>query len=419
LNRNMLDTRCIGVGLLAIMPLIMLTNAWKITEYNGLSIRYIDLLFLLTWLVWGLQTVLTCRINRGFPAFLGLILILFTISLIGLSILPIYQVKWQELFRFAQTLLWGALALSFVRTMEDAKIIFRNIAVSGAVLSLFSIYLYIIVPDLHRIAGFFSAAGGEGISIQASYNEIGALYALASILTMNSLLGDRQSSRKWKFVLYAMLILNIIGLILVQSRSAFLGLIVGGIAFIAPEIKRLILYGKLNIRIITYGSIGLAISVMVVLGPSLLTINRYILTFSQGTSEYGSAVTRLILWDRGIEAWIETVPHFLIGYGFGSTEQIIGSVTTENFFLNICLWLGIAGLVVALALLLWPVIEASERPKNSRIATLALSILLVTGVISMFGNTLVDPFYGGCTFLTLYTILATSCHYAKEERTCK
>ncbi|MHB8117597.1 MAG: O-antigen ligase family protein [Methanothrix sp.] len=404
----MLDTWHLGVGLLAVMPLVSLTNIFEIIEYNGLSIRGIDFLFLLAWLALVLHIVLRGKIRRNVPTFLVLIFGLFFISLIGLSILPTYQVKWPELFRLVQTLLWGALALSFVRSTKDAKIIFRSIIIAGAVLALFSIYLHINDPSLHRIGGFFSAAGGEGRSTQASFNEIGALYSLASILTMNSLLRDRRCSRKWKFAIYAGLTLNIIGLILVQSRSAFLGLIVGSFALIAPEIKLLFYYGKLSSRAIIYGTLGLAITIMIILSSYFLAINRVLLTFSSGSSEYVSAMTRLNLWDKGIQAWQENVPHFLLGYGFGSTEQIIGFVTTENFFLNICIWLGLAGLLVTIALLILPLIEINKRPKNSATAPLVVSVLLATCVISMFGNTLVDPFYGGCTLLTLYAASASS-----------
>ena len=91
---------------------------------------------------------------------------------------------WAPLFRFVQTLLWGLLSLSFIKNRRELEIISRNIIVAGTILASFSIYFYLVDSNLHRIAGFFSKAGGEGYNNQASFNEIGALYALSALLSL-------------------------------------------------------------------------------------------------------------------------------------------------------------------------------------------------------------------------------------------
>jgi|GEM_PF-3738055 len=397
----------LGVRFLILMPLVSLTNIWEVTRLGELSIRGVDILFVLVWCIWVIFVLLYGKIYRSVLLFIGLVSIFFLVSFIGLAFLPDYQVQWPNLFRFAQTILWGGLALSFVKNKQDLNIIVGNIVVSGAVLSLFSIYLYLATPGLHRIAGFFSAAGGEGFGGQASFNEIGALYSLAALLSLCYLFWGNKDFQRWKIVTIAIgFILNLIGLVLVQSRSAFLAFVVGCFALILPELNKLFVYGRVSKKIVTFGITILIIGVLIVVSSIyFLEVNRMLRTFIVESSEYTSAITRLILWDEAAKVWLSKASYFLIGYGFGSADRFIDAESAHNFFLDIGLWLGVAGLLPVIILLIWPTVKAASRTMDLLAARIVIVTFFVALTVSMFGSTLIDPFYGGCTFLLLYGAL--------------
>jgi hypothetical protein len=409
-------TRRLGVSLLAAMPLVSLTNIWEVATIGGLSIRGIDLLFLLTLVVWVYHILSFGKVRRGVPLFFGLISTFFLISLFGSIALSDYQVQWYAMLRFTQTLLWGGLALSFVRNSRDLEIITRNIVIAGTILAVFSIYLYLTDSGWHRIAGFFSVAGGEGFGAQASFNEIGALYALAALLSICYLLWFGKSFQRWRLLIGIDFFLNVIGLIFVQSRSAIIAFFIGLVALlILPKLKNLFIYGKVSRCLITYSITILIVGVIIVISSTyLVEVDRLTRTFLPGSSEYISAVTRLSLWNRASQVWLSKTPYFLLGYGFRSSFRFIGAESAHNFFLNIGLWLGLAGLIPILVLLIWPLIKLSSKIKcpYSNVVVATFSVALV---VSMFGNVLVDPFYGGCTFLILYGALAAS-HPLKTRR---
>jgi len=398
-----------GVRLLMLMPLISLTNVWKIATFSGLSIRVIDLLFLLTLFICAQYIFLHKKIRRGVLLYLGLILTLHLVSLFGLIILPDYQVNWPALLRFTQTMLWGGLALVFVRNKKDLKIIARNVIIAGTVLASFSIYLRLTKEGLHRIAGFFSAAGGAGLDRQAGFNEIGALYALASLLSLYYMYWDGKTLWQWKTITFGFcLFLNLIGLILVQSRSAFLAFTIGCFAFIFPQIKKLLVQGKVSSWTITYTITILIVSILIAAGSVYFAgVNRLMRTFMPESNEYTSAITRFALWNKAIQIWLDRVPYFLLGYGFRTAGRFLGTESAHNLFLNIGLWLGLVGFFSMTLILMWPTIK-TIKSNNPATAAMTVTTFSVALVVSIFGNVLADPFYGGCTFLLLYAAMAVS-----------
>jgi len=400
----------LGLNLLGLMPLFSLTNVWEITNLFGLSIRLIDVLFVLLWVIWLQYTLLHGKIHRGVLLFLGIVVLFFAVSFVGLAYLPNYQVQWAPLLRFAQTLLWGGLALSFIRKNRDLNIISRNVIVAGSVLSLYSVYLHFTVHGLHRIAGFFSAAGGEGFGRQVSFNEIGALYALAAVLALNYLFSSKKNSQRGKStVLVIGFSLNIIGLILVQSRSAFLALVIGAFALILPYLKKFLISGKISRKVINFSVGILAVGAGIIVSSAYwLPTDRIMRTFLSESNEYVSLTVRFVLWRKGIQAWLNSIPNFLMGYGFRSSSRLIGAESSHNFFLNIALWFGLGGLILIVILLIWPMMKVTRETSEHVVVGTAIAAVSVALTVSMFGNVLVDPFYGGCTFLILYGSVSAS-----------
>jgi hypothetical protein len=402
--------RQIGLGILALMPLISLTNMWEVASVSGLSVRASDLLFVFGWFIWGLCIIKYDKLPRAILSFFGLICSLILISIIGIALLPSYQIEWSALVRFIQTIAWGGLALSFVRNKNELKIIARNVIIAGCLLSISSIYLRIVDSHLHRIAGFFSAAGGEGLGRQASYNEIGAIYALSVLLSFLYYQYEGKSYRRWEsIVIIISIILNLVGLILVQSRSGFLALALGLVVLIWPEIKRLFVRGVISKVMVKYAQIIIVINTVIIIGfATIAGINRIANTFSVETNEYSSYAMRIIFWRKASETILDSdLFNFMIGYGFRSSARFIGAESAENFFLDICMWLGFLGLIAVALLLIWPI--AGMNKKTERFVTgVAIIAFMVIFIVSLFGAIAVDPFYGGSTFLLLYGALAAS-----------
>jgi len=401
--------RKFGAWLLMIMPLVALLNPWEVAILYGLSIRVIDLIFLLSLNTGILHILFYGKLRRNVLIFLVLVIFIYLITLLGLMVVPDYQVAWPPLFRFTQTILWGGLALLFIKSKKEFKIIIRNIIFAGDILSVFSVYLYMTNKGLHRIAGFFSAAGGEGLGRQASYNEIGAIYTLAILLSLYCLFWD--SGYLWKrenIKFYVGFILNLIGLILVQSRSAIFALFVGCIVLVFPRLKRIFIHGIITKSTIKYMNIILMTIFIIIVGTTyIIRINRLSATFIKGSSEYISAITRIALWIKSINIWLDGILNFLLGYGFRTTDRFLGVASAHNFFLNISLWLGLLGLFPILFIIVWPILKIR---KNKDLETIPIASITtsIAFIVSIFGNVLVDPFYGGTTFLLLYAAMAVS-----------
>lgn len=400
----------VGRYLITLMPFVSLANPWEITSVSGNSVRCIDLLYIFAWFIFGLHFLLSGKVNCNVLRLLSIIILYICISLYGVIAVSNYQVNWAALIRFVQTISWGVLALTFLGDFAIFKIFSRNIIFSGSILALYSIYLRLTNPNLHRIAGFFSAAGGEGLIGQASFNEIGALSALAALISFSYLFYNKKELSGSDFFLVATgLILNVISLLLVQSRSGILALAVGLITFLLPELKKLLIYGRMRRILIRFIAIFCLTILGIIIGSTLFAgINRLMLTFSPGSNEFVSAVTRLSLWRRGLEIWLLDIPHFLLGYGFRSTARFLMAESAHNFFLNIGLWSGLIGLTFIIVVLIWPLTQVARSKRENfskQIATLSFTVAFV---VSMTGNVLVDPFYGGLTFILLYGSLATS-----------
>ena len=392
----------------------MLLNPWEIFTFSGLSFRAIDFLFLTMWLLLFWHVFTKYRLKRNAFLFLFLVMGLFSVILLGTIVVPDYKIEWASLARFYQTLLWAVLALSFLNTDKDLKSVVAVIVISTSVISLYSIYLYFTRPGLHRIAGFFSAAGGEGLGRQASFNEIGALSALAILLSL-CLLFWGESSQKQRIVAKVGLPLNVVGLVLTQSRSGIVACVTGLFILLFFELLKTFVFGIIKKKYLVLIALSAAIVTCIfVISFHFVAVNRLFRGFILETSEYSSIITRLTLWKKAVTTWLSDPLHFLLGYGYGSTERFIEAESAHNFFLNIALWCGLLGLMITLALLIWPLVRVGGHRCNTFVRQTVVVTFVVAFVVSIFGNVLVDPFYGSCTFLLLYISFDVSSHLFKE-----
>jgi hypothetical protein len=391
--------KALGSWILILMPVLCLTNIFKVTDISGLSIRPTDILFLLGWVVWVGHIFLKRNIPIKILAFLVFIGMYVSEILIGIFLINSYDVSWAKNVRFFQTILWGVLALTFITSKRDLERVMISVVISGVILGGFSLGYYLLDPELHRVAGFFSAADGNGLDVQASYNEIGALHVLCmSILVKyHNVITVKQKMAFW---IKCALLLNFIGLLLGQSRSAVFALFVLAVCYIFFPLFKALFKGKLpkNIFAILISTIGIIVATVIL--PDFLTINRISDTFINGSNASLSMSTRFELWERAIDLCVTQPDTFLLGYGSNSISYLLGgSNTSESFYLDQSIAGGMIGLIIILFIWLWPLLDMILFRKKYSII---VPVTVISICVSITGNVVVDPFYGGVTFILLY-----------------
>jgi O-antigen ligase len=135
-------------------------------------------------------------------------------------------------------------------------------------------------------------------------------------------------------------------------------------------------------------------------------VNRVADSFVYGSNAEESIQTRLGLWRESLELGGSSVHRFLIGYGNRSFANRIGGATADNFYLDHWLSEGFIGLMLVLSILVRPTVKVWRASLSSSAGILGVLVLLVALVVSLTGNVLVDPTYGGITFALLYGLLS-------------
>jgi O-antigen ligase len=302
--------------------------------------------------------------------------------------------------RFIETILWGVLAFTFIRSEKQFNMFLNMVILLGVIMSGVSIGLYVVNPELHRIAGYVSFAGGEGLDKQASYNEWGALLAVAFAILLWRLHKCNPSLSQ-----IGSMVVVLCGLFLTQSRSAFLAFVVVLCVLFFLYLRNLYVPGSGKGRL----AWGLLL-ITLIGGPLMysgnLAVNRVADSFVDGSNAEESIETRLGLWRKSLELGDRSVHRFLIGYGNQSFANQIGSPTADNFYLDHWLSEGFIGLMLVLNLLVRPTIKVWRASLPAGVGILGVLVLLVALVVSLTGNVLVDPTYGGITFALLYGLLS-------------
>ena len=387
--------RRIGYCLLLLMPVVSLLNIISIGTISALNIRPSDGLFLITSIVWILHTGMQLKLSKyavGFLLGLGLLVIFPGFSS---ATSTSYIVDWPRWMRFIQTMMWGLYAIAFILTREDWDRFSNSIAFSGSILGGSSFVLYLIDPDIHRIAGFISASAGEEMDVQVSFNEIGALHALVVVLMVERWLGHRMSFFSW-----TALCLNVVGLVLIQSRSSYLAVMV----FIFVYVALKLLKGTISFRLdrgILLGSVVFISFVLLINSTGhYLAIDRT-RTLLEGLNDVSAAI-RLSLWKLGFTVLGEAdFWNLMFGYGSRTLTNLIGGTTLDNFYLDHLLSEGMCGLALILLLIFSPLAIRNANGRQSRIVAI-WGVACVAMVVSLTGNVLVNPLYGAVTMIVMW-----------------
>ncbi len=388
----------LGFLIVIFMPLIAVFNYIPIYSFGQLTIRGTDIIFILAYLLIINTVVLEGKIPTPVLVILALIMLIFVFSIFLESYTEVNKNKLAQDFRFYQTVLWGGIGYFYINSERKFNVFLTSIILSLSVMSCFSIYQYITMPGLHRVAGFFSYANASGLINTSGingFNEIGALFSLSLLCILYKY---KNFSHNKHLIIYILaFFLNLIGLVLTQSRSAILAfvllIILGGL-FSSIKIAKNNVFVK---KYIVKSSIILIVLVFITVSLILprLNLNRIYVTFDPGSSANISMVTRLSTWENGYKTWMQSEWPFLFGYGSGAAES---QSTTENFFLDSLNIRGLIGTSIVLFLFLYPLFLCRGKNKEIKIITIFLAIL-----VSLTGNVLVDPYYGGVTFIILYS----------------
>jgi len=389
----------LGFILISLFPVAALANVFAVTTFRGLSIRPTDILFVSATVLLALKVAWEFAVPAEVNRYLVVVGSLLVLGLIGEAILG-NAIDWPRYLRFIQTILWGVLALTFIRSEKQFNMFLNMVILLGVIMAGVSIGLYVVNPELHRIAGYVSFAGGEGLDTQASYNEWGALFAVVLAILLSRLHKHFPSPSQ-----AASLVVILCGLLLTQSRSAFLASVAVLCALFYLYLRKVYVPGVGKGKA-AWGVLLLALIGGAALLGGNLAVNRAADSFVYGSNAEESIETRLDLWQKSLDLGSDSVHRFLIGYGNQSFTNRIDSPTSDSFYLDHWLSEGFIGLMLVLMILVKPVLKVWRASLSASAGILGVLVLLVALAVSLTGNVLVDPTYGGITFALLYGLLS-------------
>lgn len=398
--------RELGARILALFPIAGFFNFFQLAVIGSFSVRPADVLFVVVGILFFLNVISSARINK---IAVVAILILSCFSLSALTGL-IYEngifFDCAKFLRFTQTMFWGVFAAYFMRSEVDFLRLVYFIVIIGAVIGFVGVYFLVTVPEVHRIAGFYTVAGGEGFEGQASFNELGAFCSFSMTLAIAIIIQKKNITAMTFWLLIFGVSFSCMGLILTQSRSGLMALIVSLVIFLVLRLFNVngLKSIKANIRsFLAAAMILVGTMVLVVFIQSISTVDRFMETFQAGSNAYESAMTRLSLWQKGFDYLASDPSYLVVGHGGRWLPANLGPFTLENFFLDTSIAYSLLGSFLVLIYFLYPVVVAEKYSgKNNWLSSLIIISSVIVVVVGMFGNVVVDPFFGGAIFLVLY-----------------
>jgi hypothetical protein len=146
----------------------------------------------------------------------------------------------------------------------------------------------------------------------------------------------------------------------------------------------------------------------IVIGSWMLPLNRIKESFDPKSFEAVSTQERYIGWRKSKELWGASAFRFFFGYGNKKFVGLLRGPTSESFYFDHGVGEGFISLMLIMALLLTPFLRLRHEGIKSQRFVLVMLITLNALIVSVTGNVLVNPVFGGATFAMLYGALATS-----------
>jgi len=403
--------RWIG-GLVAAFPIISIFNAFEVAVIgDGISVRPADILFLISLISVPLAAIRQWR--RSDLIVVGSFYIAIIYLLASITARPMDSGV-ADTVRLAQTLIWGFLGFLFLRSDDRLDLFITALIVAASLMGIFAAAVLVYVGDVHRIGALYGYAGGEGLGRQASFNEVGAFAALATLLAVLKIFEVVTENRKLAAAYFVGSLLSLLALAATGSRSALLALMIGAAALSANPVTRF--FGNRGVhaaRLLSGGVfIFIAAGALTWYFSSIATVDRISSSFSKGRNAYQSIQDRLNVWSDAAEALDRQPGLMVVGGGKTWIKRNLGTPTAENFFLDAILAYGGLFATWLFVLLMTPAVALAVMHKKrsgfafKRHAAVAATAIALT--VAMTGNVVVDPMYGGVTFALLYALLASA-----------
>lgn len=168
----------------------------------------------------------------------------------------------------------------------------------------------------------------------------------------------------YKFILWLIIIVDIIALVANASRGALFSPLVCMLMFI--------LFSKRTIRVRILLCVSLIILYLVLNEIGAFTLIKFRLLDSGNTNEVGN---RTLIWASKFAAFNELgISHLLFGVGKGPCAELGVHYSTHNDFVTAIIAYGAVGFLLFISLLLWPLRHAK---KEMKVQTLCLLIFLM------------------------------------------
>jgi hypothetical protein len=224
---------------------------------------------------------------------------------------------------------------------------------------------------------------------------------------------------RWLATELALLVWSVAVILRLGARSGLLALMVAGV-FVAVEFLPRFLALRRRTRV---ALVLVAVLALVFGAPRLNAFERLgqtVQAFGIGVDPdnpppdaTGTAHARLEAWRKTLDYTNETVGRRVVGVGFGpnflrssGSESVLsgtdptgaplytGVRAPHNYLLNTYARMGAAGLLLVIVVLCWVLLASIRlvRRRDFEFDTLAVSLLMALGVVSMFGVILESPF---------------------------
>lgn len=323
--------------------ILLLPFRFEVFSMNGITIRITDLLALIYVLIWILK-LFSSRIKKSYVRQLKIIIFfaLFVSIIFFINVLRFNSLdNFIDYIRFVLAVTSG-IAIATTANREEIIKLFVVWTISATLSSIVGIFTFflngygfstIINFDNLNVIEFYKIKFSNSVFFEDPNNL--ATYLLISIFITLGLIKSNYISNNYK---YLVLFIQILGLILTLSRSAYIAIILAFIIKVFLNNKRDFKWVLLKFILIIIIFLGL----------------KYILDIIYSDL---SIMSRLGLWKSGINM---TLSNPLIGVGIGNssllfnqyinTSLLIYNPHFHNLYLTISSELGVIGLVLFLSI---------------------------------------------------------------------
>ncbi|MNK73876.1 O-Antigen ligase [compost metagenome] len=298
-----------------------------------------------------------------------------------------------------------ALFLANHTSSQNMSTMLKFLVHASLLLAFQSLITFAMSPmEFTRIAAY-SLGTGMGFADdqeQASFNEVGALFAVMYILAFAFM----TQATRWRKVKYGLMtVAFLVSALLTMSRSAIL-------ALLAMTVIYLYMSRKMHyLLFLLLPMIPLAVYNYSLLEPlfELLT-NRIILSFDASSSDNLSILDRMDAWRHGLEVFLN---HPFIGVGYAGYPHFTTSaiLTPESYYIEILADLGLVGFTLFMLVIInglykyWHLYKTSRRAKDRASSNMhAVLFTVIIGLLlgNITGNNFFDP-----SLLLLFLLITT------------